>query len=109
MVPDSTEPPDREPSPARSKSDWHAAVESSCSPSCIRKRCEPGTARGPVLVSRCARLSLPPRVSPLLHPASPPHAARPLPLLGRVHNLRLKQNAARKATPFPFRFVCERF
>ena len=51
---EATQGPDREPSSARSAFDCAGSVESDCARPCIRGRCEPRTARGPVAVSRCA-------------------------------------------------------
>src|SRR6266702_295604 len=46
--------PDREPSSARSAFNCAGSVESVYARHCVRGRCEPRTARGPVAVSRCA-------------------------------------------------------
>src|SRR5438874_2291638 len=72
ILPDTEQGPDREPSLARSAFDWRGTWNSSCTPLCARGRCEPGTARGPVVVSRCTLcqmranlLSTPNRISTL--------------------------------------------
>src|SRR5438093_9954505 len=52
--------PDREPSAARSAFNCAGSVESVYARHCIRGRCEPRTARGPVAVPTCARDTLGP-------------------------------------------------
>src|SRR5438552_7015488 len=46
--------PDREPSSARSAFNCAGSVESVYARHCVRGRCEPRTARGPVAVSGCS-------------------------------------------------------
>src|SRR5712671_575855 len=48
---------DREPSSARSAFDYTGRLKYTWMPACVRGRCEPRTARGPVMVSKCARLA----------------------------------------------------